>query len=72
LVEQYFSIVQRKVLTPNDFLSLKELEERIIAFGQRYSSLGKPFSWTFTRQELERRLREPALHAESVLPTMAA
>jgi hypothetical protein len=71
-IEQYFSIVQRKVLTPNDFLCREELEERIIAFGQRYSSLGKPFAWTFTRPELERRLREPALHVESVPSTMAA
>jgi transposase len=71
-IEQYFSILQRTVLTPNDFLSLKQLEERIIAFGKRYSSLDKPFAWTFTRQELERRLREPALHVDSVPSTMAA
>jgi hypothetical protein len=63
-IEQYFSIVQRKILTPNDFISLKQLEKRIIAFGERfYCSLGSPFPWTFTRQELERRLREPALKA---------
>jgi transposase len=60
-IEQYFSILQRKVLTPNDFTSLTELEQRIAAFGERYSSLGKPFAWTFTRRELERHLREPAL-----------
>ena len=71
-MEQYFSILQRKVLTPNDLTSLKALEERIAAFGQRYSSLGKPFAWTFTRQELERRLREPSLHVDSVSLTMAA
>jgi len=71
-VEQYFSILQRKVLTPNDLTSLTELEDRIIAFGERYSSLGKPFAWTFTRQELERRLREPALHVNSVPSPIAA
>jgi transposase len=71
-IEQYFSILQRKVLTPNDLTTLQELEDRIIAFGQRYSSLGKPFAWTFTRQELERRLREPSLHVDSVPLTMAA
>ena len=71
-IEQYFSIVQRKVLTPNDCMSLKQLDKRIIAFAERYSSLGKPFAWTFTRQELERRLREPALHLESTPLTMAA
>ena len=31
-VEIYFSIVQRKVLTPNDFVSLTELEQRLVAF----------------------------------------
>jgi transposase len=71
-IEQYFSIIQRKVLTPNDLTSLTELEDRIIAFGQRYSSLGKPFAWTFTRQELEQRLREPSLHVDSAPSTMAA
>jgi transposase len=71
-IEQYFSILQRKVLTPNDLTSLQQLAERIIAFGQRYSSLHKPFAWRFTRQELERRLREPRLQRESVSSTMAA
>ena len=47
-IELYFSIIQRKVLTPNDHANLKELERRIMAFGERYSALGKPFAWTFT------------------------
>jgi transposase len=71
-IEQYFSILQRKVLTPNDLTCLTALQERIATFGQRYSSLGKPFAWMFTRQELERRLREPSLHVDSVPLTMAA
>jgi hypothetical protein len=60
-VEIYFSIIQRKVLTPNDCASLDELIERIVAFGKRYSALVKPFAWRFTRQDLERRLRDPLL-----------
>src|SRR5579859_6970436 len=71
-IEQYFSILQRKVLTPNDLTSLKQLEERIIAFGARYSALGKPFAWTFTRQELERRLRDPLLDTEPAPSHLAA
>jgi hypothetical protein len=35
-VEIYFSIVQRKVLTPNDFSSLQELEQRLLAFQSHY------------------------------------
>jgi transposase len=60
-IELYFSIIQRKVLTPNDCTTLDELVGRILAFGQRYSALQKPFAWRFTRQDLERRLREPLL-----------
>jgi transposase len=63
-IEQYFSILQRKVLTPNDLYTLTDLSARIHAFGERYSAVGKPFAWTFTRQELERRLRDPLLQLE--------
>jgi len=31
-IEIYFSIVQREVLTPNDFASLAELEQLLLAF----------------------------------------
>jgi len=51
-IEIYFSIVQRKVLTPNDFGSLAELEQRLLAFQQRYEKIATPFRWTFTRQDL--------------------
>jgi transposase len=71
-IEQYFSILQRKVLTPNDFISLKQLEQRVTAFAERYSSLGKPFTWTFTRQDLERRLRDPLLDVDSMPGSIAA
>jgi hypothetical protein len=51
-IEIYFSIVQRKVLTPNDFGSLQAVEERLLAFQQRYESIAKPFEWKFTRRDL--------------------
>jgi hypothetical protein len=51
-VEIYFSIVQRKVVTPNDFTSLTELENRLLAFQGRYEQTAKPFQWTFTRTDL--------------------
>src|SRR5438270_7577893 len=63
-IEQYFSILQRKVLSPNDLDSLTDFIARIHAFGERYCAVGKPFAWTFTRQELERRLRDPLLQLE--------
>src|ERR1700730_9678878 len=51
-IEIYFSIVQRKVLTPNDFKSLSELEQRLLAFERRYEETASPFQWTFTRKDL--------------------
>ena len=51
-IEIYFSIVQRKVLTPNDFHSLSELEQRLLAFQRRYEETASPFQWTFTRKDL--------------------
>lgn len=71
-IEIYFSILQRKVLTPNDCTSLQELAERIVTFGERYSALNKPFAWCFTRRDLEQRLRESLLQPEPVTPARVA
>lgn len=49
-VEIYFSIVQRKVLTPNDFPSLDAVAERL---QYSWESTAKPFEWKFTRQDLD-------------------
>jgi len=51
-IEIYLSIVQRKVLTPNDFRSLAQLEERLLAFQTHYERSASPFRWTFTRKDL--------------------
>jgi hypothetical protein len=51
-IEIYFSIIQRKVLTPNTFASLEELELQILAFQARYNEIASPFRWTFTRKDL--------------------
>jgi len=55
-IEIYFSIVQRKVLTPNDFSSLSEVEERLLRFQERYQEVAQPFEWKFTRSDLVRLL----------------
>lgn len=52
--EIYFSIAQRKVLQPNDFADLDELEHALLAFGRRYEQIAKPFEWKFTRRSLDR------------------
>ena len=51
-IEIYFSIVQRKVLTPNDFPSLTAVEERLLAFQSYYEAIAHPFEWHFTRRDL--------------------
>ncbi len=51
--EIYFSIVQRKLLTPNDFPDLDTLEQRLLAFGRRYEQIATPFEWKFTRADLD-------------------
>jgi hypothetical protein len=57
-IEIYFSILQRKVLTPNDFSSLQELAQRLLAFGRHYQTIAKPFEWRFTRKDLSALLRK--------------
>jgi len=51
-IEIYFSIVQRKALTPNDFPSLEAVAERLFGFERYYESIAKPFEWKFTRADL--------------------
>jgi transposase len=55
-VELYFSVVQRKVLTPNDFLDLAEVEARLLGFQRRYQQTATPFDWRFTRSDLAKLL----------------
>ena len=50
--ELYFSVVQRKALTPNDFTGLDQIRDRLAAFETRYNAVAKPFSWKFTRTDL--------------------
>ena len=51
-IEIYFSIVQRKVLTPNDFRSLAAVKDRLLHFQVHYADTATPFQWTFTRRDL--------------------
>jgi hypothetical protein len=52
-IEIYFSILQRKALTPNDFSDLDALAARITAFENDYRQIAKPFKWTFSRTDLD-------------------
>ncbi|HEX9726093.1 MAG TPA: transposase [Vicinamibacteria bacterium] len=52
-VEIYFSVVQRKVLTPNDFLALNDIPQRLADFERYYEDVARPFQWKFTRKDLK-------------------
>ena len=51
-IEIYFSIVQRKALTPNDFTGLAAVAERLEGFERYYETIAHPFEWRFTRTDL--------------------
>lgn len=51
-IEIYFSVIQRKVLTPNVFSSLNEVEDRLSHFQERYEEIAEPFEWKFTKGNL--------------------
>jgi hypothetical protein len=53
-VEIYFSVVQRKLLTPDDVDGLATLAERIEAFEERYNAAATPFDWKFNIDDLHR------------------
>jgi transposase len=55
-VEIYFSVIQRKVLMPNDFRDLLEVERRLLGFQRRYEQTAVPFDWRYSRADLERLL----------------
>jgi transposase len=52
-IEIFFSIVQRKVVSPNDFTDLDQVQDRLTAFEQRYNATAQPFKWNFTPTDLE-------------------
>ena len=51
-IEIYFSVVQRKVLSPNDFPDLTTVEQRLMNFQTYYKQIAKPFKWKFTKKDL--------------------
>lgn len=61
-IEIYFSIIQRKVLTPNDFPSLDAVAERLYAFERYYEGIAHPFEWKFTRADLNKLIVKMRAH----------
>lgn len=63
-IEIYFSIIQRKVLTPNDFESLVAVQERLLRFQDHYQQIAQPFDWRFTRDDLANLLLKLSIPTE--------
>jgi hypothetical protein len=61
-VEIYFSIIQRKMLTPNDFASLDAVRLRLAFYEQLSNRTPRPFKWKFTRQKLLDWLKRASPH----------
>jgi hypothetical protein len=61
-VEIYFSIIQRKVLTPNDFATLDAVRMRLALYEELSNRTPRPFAWKFTRHALLDWLKRASPH----------
>jgi transposase len=70
--EIYFSVVQRKALTPGDFTSINQIRDRLAAFEILYNAIARPFNWRFTRTDLDDLLRRIDAHDKTQLHALPA
>jgi hypothetical protein len=70
--EIYFSVVQRKVVTPNDFTDLDQIRRRLTDFEIRYNAIAQPFNWRFTRNDLHDLIDRLAAHEQAPRHALAA
>ena len=61
-VEIFFSVIQKKVVSPNNFPSLEKLSETLLAFVDRYNRTAGPLSWKYTADDLKDLLRRISEH----------
>ena len=71
-VEIFFSIIQRRVVSPNDFTDLDEIRERLAAFEQRYNATPTAFDWKFTADDLDNLLVRLDQHQAETTPAATA
>ena len=60
--EIYHSIIQRKVLAPNNFNDTAELAKTLNEFEHHYNQVARPFDWRFTRRDLDNLITRLASH----------
>ena len=61
-IEIYYSIIQRKLLEPNDFDNLADLAHTLNAFEHHWNEIAEPFDWRFTRDDLATLIRRLTTH----------
>ncbi|MFF0066996.1 transposase [Streptomyces sp. NPDC005279] len=75
-VKIFFSVVQRKVVSPNDFTDLGQVGDRLRAFEDRYNATAQPLQWKLTTSDLDdlmaRLDRHAADHQEESSASLAA
>jgi transposase len=64
-IEIFFSIIQKKVVSPSDFPSLEQLSRTLLAFTSRYNQAAKPFNWKFTATDLTDLLHRVSEHEQA-------
>jgi transposase len=64
-VEIFFSIIQKKVVSPNDFTGLDQLSSTLLAFTDRYNRTARPFNWNFTASDLKDLLHRISEHEQA-------
>jgi hypothetical protein len=55
-IEIWFSLLQRKCLQPNHFVSTSALETELCEYITYYNQTAKPINWTYTVEQLEHKL----------------
>lgn len=71
-IEIVFSVIQRKVVSPNDFTNLDQIQARLVEFERRYNATARPFKWKFTTDDLDNLLTRIDLHQQNSDLTLAA
>ena len=71
-IEIVFSVIQRKVIKPADFVDLDTLAARLTAFEPRYNATARPFDWRFTHTDLDDLIRRIDAHRAVPVPALAA
>ncbi|MGH9027722.1 MAG: transposase [Acidimicrobiia bacterium] len=60
--EIFFSILQRKVLNPNDYEDLNVLARTLNEFERHWNAVAEPFDWHFTRDDLAALMDRLSVH----------